>query len=766
MCNSRRVYLTLSICCVLIGCGFDSSSAPQSSNDPPVVPADDIESYLAAYGPIGEYEDDLEEPPDNPDPDLSQYGLLIGCSKYDFLESADLTGPDNDTALMRHLLLTKFNFAKKNITVLGEQSGESSLRPLFGHIKREFESLQDRVKPGDQVVILFSGHGSQLPDNDPENPDDPEPDGLDEILCPADMKAEFDYETYSIPNALRDDQMREWLGAIRANGASVVVIIDACHSGSAVRGNQVTRQILPEVLVPHEALQAAVDRASQTRGVNENASTFELPDSDGANDGQTDESERGGMTAIYAAQPHEPTIELPLPNDEIGAPMRGLLTYTLVKTITESTGPLNYLELVRRVHDQYVYELGLNGPKPLVEGSGRNNEVFGRGVVANRSPFLLEDRLSSYHINAGKLHGISPGTIFAVYAPVGTEQPSEPSGHVRVLKTSLNESRVVPCEFGEAPREEMLPNSSICKVAQIDYGKFQLQVSFEGDDDSFRAKLAEAFAAEGSLVEFVEKSKQAEWLIRVNDEGQLLLVPSEGWIESIDDAGTSFGPIPQEGESVEWLRERLTRIARAKTLLRVSGASRTQRQRGWLSDLLRGNKTSVRAELLRLGDQDDNEGVPVESEDAKVALTSGDLIAIRVTNESKHAIDFSLLFIDSGFGIDPIFPAPGRVVDNRLNPDVSFTVGPMQIEGTSFGLEHVVVIATKAEGQPADFSWLAQDSIERVANTRSASVQGPLGQLFESAMFGANTTRGLKMADVDDTYVNVISWQTIRSEER
>ena len=92
-------------------------------------------------------------------------------------------------------------------------------------------------------------------------------------------------------------------------------------------------------------------------------------------------------------------------------------------------------------------------------------------------------------------------------------------------------------------------------------------------------------------------------------------------------------------------------------------------------------------------------GQPVRWKKGGIEFREGDLISLKIHNRSRHSIDFSLLFIDSGFGIDPIFPPPDTVVDNRLKPGRSFTIGPLKIEGDSFGMEHVVLIALKAAGQ-------------------------------------------------------------------
>jgi hypothetical protein len=73
---------------------------------------------------------------------------------------------------------------------------------------------------GDSLVVTFSGHGTYAPD---ENGD--EPDGLDEGLCPHDIKQ---------GQVLIDDEIHQ-LFAHRAAGVKIVLISDSCHSGTVTR---------------------------------------------------------------------------------------------------------------------------------------------------------------------------------------------------------------------------------------------------------------------------------------------------------------------------------------------------------------------------------------------------------------------------------------------------------------------------------------------------------------------------------------------------
>ena len=168
-------------------------------------------------------------------------------------------------------------------------------------------------------------------------------------------------------------------------------------------------------------------------------------------------------------------------------------------------------------------------------------------------------------------------------------------------------------------------------------------------------------------------------------------------------------------------------------------------------------------EFLQLSDEDDADGELETWQSEGIEFHEGDLLAVRVHNGRRESMDVSLIFVDSGFGISPLFPSPDTVVDNRVPPGEELLVGPMVVEGDSFGLEHLVIIALRSEGRPVDFSWLAQDSLERVHAARGEGDTGmasPLSELLQQAMFAHGSVRGMRMSRAADSAVRVVSWQT------
>jgi uncharacterized caspase-like protein len=228
--------------------------------------------------------------------------LLVGVTKYPNLaEKRHLVGPANDVVLMRTTLVKQFGFAEENIVTLSEADGakDAARLPTRANIEREFKRLAEASKPGDEVVILLGGHGSQQPE-DPKSPD-PEPDGLDEIFLPRDV-GKWNDTVGAVENAITDDQLGAWVTAIRDKKAFVFLVIDACHSGTMMRGAddlEKPRKTDPEddLKIPHAAIQKAEAAASaRPRPEATRGGGPAEPTSLGL-------ANKEGIFAIYAAQP-------------------------------------------------------------------------------------------------------------------------------------------------------------------------------------------------------------------------------------------------------------------------------------------------------------------------------------------------------------------------------------------------------------------------------------------------------------------------------
>jgi hypothetical protein len=670
-----------------------------------------------------------------------------------------LRGPSNDVALMKALLIERFEFEESDIATLTEEAGGEDLLPTRANIIREFAKLSVLAKEGDQVVILLAGHGSQQPDSKAADPEDFESDGLDEIFLPRDI-GEWDGGNNNVKNAIVDDELRALLAAITSKGAAIWVVIDACHSGTMIRdaSDEQPRQIAPDVLTPSIVLEAAQKRASQRRSpfVRSPSQSFGVADA-------------GGIVAIYAAQSTEPTIEKSLPPEADKRKHYGLLTYTINQVLSQTQSAMTYRELAQHVHQQYT-RWGRSYPTPMIEGTDCDRDVLGLKVWNGRSRSLLGmSELGEWTINAGAISGIRTGSVLAVYPPAGETNGENLVGHVKVISTGPLSSSVVPTSFSNFALVENLPVNGRCEVVRHDYGAMRLRVALTPQlskaDDSARhdalESLTQLSVSEGSLLTFVDDPTNAQWLVHIEDE-KAYLVPSNGWLAASSQSTSAppptqpwLGPVLIDDNLDDWLQDRLGRIARVQNLLQMAGPD------GGIT--AEDNAINVVAEMVRYDPAKPNQPEPVQWNEGR-SVRSGDVVGFRVRNAGREPVDITLLFIDSTYGITAYFPQPGFAGDARLDAGKEFLSRRASVT-PSAGLEHMLVIAVRSEPQraPVDFTCLCQPSIEKAESTRGAQhgLESPLGKLFQNAVFARGGTRGLDRTLVDTHTIRLMSWRVL-----
>lgn len=146
---------------------------------------------------------------------MAKRALLIGINKYQ-IPGADLRGCVNDVKDLASALVEFYGFKKKDITQLLD--GDATQKAMKAGITK----LVREAKKGDVIVLHYSGHGSNVPD-DAKNRD--EADGRDEILCPTDLNWD---------DPLRDDWLRQTFDKL-PTGVNFTIIMDCCHSGTNTR---------------------------------------------------------------------------------------------------------------------------------------------------------------------------------------------------------------------------------------------------------------------------------------------------------------------------------------------------------------------------------------------------------------------------------------------------------------------------------------------------------------------------------------------------
>ena len=254
---------------------------------------------------------------------MAKRAVLIGVNRYR-IPGADLRGCVNDVINMQKVLTQHYGFSKSDITTL------TDLKATQKAMQSAIAQLIRGGRKGDVLLVHFSGHGSNVPDNDGD-----EADSRDEILCPTDL----DWK-----NPFRDDWLRKTFDGMRA-GVSLTVITDCCHSGTITRAVQPPDAKVKERYLPSPWDLVACESGRNLRGVR-----------------------RSGLhKASMAARRTRDIVSAELPEvlisgcraDQtsadafIGGSYNGALTFNLAAAINEAKGRLTY----RQLHDATISKL-------------------------------------------------------------------------------------------------------------------------------------------------------------------------------------------------------------------------------------------------------------------------------------------------------------------------------------------------------------------------------------------------------------------------
>ncbi|MCX7962607.1 MAG: caspase family protein, partial [Burkholderiales bacterium] len=378
-----------------------------------------------------------------------QHALLVGVSSYPSLpQGLQLHGPANDVALMRAVLLQR-GFAPEDIRTLADGvagAGEPTRAAIMG----ELAALAKKAARGDFVFLFFAGHGSQQPARE-IGPQNPEPDGLDEIFLPRDI-GKWSGAAGSVQNAIVDDELGAAIAAIRSRGAFVWAVFDTCHAGTITRGiadDGVRYRDVPAAAlgIPEAEIARAAKRAAalypRTRGEPRGAPMSGVLAAQAG-------TEAGGFVAFFAAQSWERAPEERLPAGHPDRRPHGVFTFALAQTLAMNPS-MTYRQAAEQILQRYR---GRNQaqPTPLFEGPSLDAPVFGTqaGPRVLQWPIEKDERTGALRIPAGALHQLGEGALFALMrAPADAD--AQALGYLAATRIELTRSLLAPAAHGQTP---------------------------------------------------------------------------------------------------------------------------------------------------------------------------------------------------------------------------------------------------------------------------------------------------------------------------
>jgi hypothetical protein len=649
------------------------------------------------------------------------HALLVGASTYPNLAQAFwLKGPANDVALVRGYLenAAPVPFAAENITVLAD-GVDGAEAPTLAAIRAAFDALEAKVQPGDFIYLHFSGHGSQSPARDPET----ELDGLDEIFLPVDI-GPWNDTVGNVQNALVDDEIGQMLDRLRARGADIWVVFDACHSGTATRAapggddDLRARQLPAAALgVPEDAVTEAASRALPPPDDPRAPADSPVALPEGA----------GKLVAFFAAQTNETTPEKNLPRGKPGRMPLGVFTHTLFETLAEYPGA-TYRQIGQEVLRKYAVK-NLARSTPLFEGD-LDAVVFSADPAPRVAQWPASREGAGFVVPAGELHGLAEGSVLAIMASAA--DPTDAAlGYMRVTSVTPFSATAEPVAHADRDVPAEIPRGIQLRKTAADLD-FSMTIALPEGDGPAAAAMRDAAAviAEdgmlGSRVRFVAPGDpDADLRLGILPDSPrpdaIWVLPQTGMV---DDAALATTPSVSTGdkdvaELATVMADTLGRMTRAINLMKLGAGIDGGGALDVEVDLLTRPAGARGLEPLQTG------GVP--------RLIPDDEVHLDATNHTDGPVDLNVLYIGSDYSITHMFAG-------RLQPGDRLRQGLLRITDTAFGRDRVVLVLSPAEPRTAveDLSFLSQDALEVTRAARGGSL---LGAAMREAGFG-ETTRG------------------------
>jgi hypothetical protein len=422
----------------------------------------------------------------------TKWALLIGINNYKYPNKVSpLAGSINDVNDVRQVLIGKFEFPPQNILVL--KDSQATHAAIISAIQNH---LIANARPGDIVVIHYSGHGSQMPDVTGKMIS-----GLDETIVPYDSRDD-EGKVFDISGA----ELHPLLLQLAAKTKNLTFILDSCHSGTLARGARV-RSIAADTRTPPPLPPEAT---SATRSV-----------------GTTEDNASLKYVSIAAATSKESAFE----HFSEGAD-HGALTYFLTRQLRSAKAGATY----RDVMDNVVGNVTANYPAqhPSLEGTEADQYVFADGSSLARtyvaaSPSALDSHKVT--IGEGQVQGATVGSVYDVYPP-GSKKfapPETPVARVQLASVDANTSEATTISGGK-----IAPASRAVERAHR-YGNSRMRVFLDAPPGSAPMQSIRDALESVKYIEVVDNAPTCNMQLRQKDGNILTLAP---------DSTTLSTPVP------------------------------------------------------------------------------------------------------------------------------------------------------------------------------------------------------------------------------
>ncbi|WP_111683422.1 caspase family protein [Winogradskyella tangerina] len=648
-----------------------------------------------------------------------KYALIVAVGEYPARTGWSSISSVNDVPLIKNTLLDQ-KFKEENIIVL--KNAEATRVGILAAIN----DLQSKIKPGDIVVIHYSGHGQQIFDDNGEEIDD-----KDESIVPYDALVRYT-SNYKGENHIRDDELGNIIANFRnalGKTGQLLILLDSCHSGSATRGGK-------------------------ARG---GEATFAPPgwtpnkEKNKAGSGLLEPTKAGPEAAPFVMLSGASADELNYEYEGYGS-----LSFAFSKAMSDLGSDVTY----RKLFSSISANMNVISPNqtPTAEGD-LDYKLFG-GEYVKQQPYFPVSKVSRadiIKINAGKLQHLFAETTVKIL-PSGTTKVNDEDVITtgKITKAYFNEAIIKL----EAPLNSTNEKEFWVFVDEPSYGDIQLNLYLDKSvsSKSINREL-EKFLSEKKIGSIVQDALDADLIIEESNSTLSILTVSGQDIQNKSDE-TIYKQTKIDGDyNFKDIVNKLFNYA----------------QGIYLKDLsLKNFDYEFEFRLIPARYDAEIDDIEFLEDDAFIdsdgifkVNTEDDVVFLEVTNKSQQPLYFSIIEINSKGEIAPFMPNDDcTLTDNerRIPPGKT-----MRFDNCFFQFGdpyETLILKGFATSKPINFRPTVQT--RGPVSTRSAGGNNPLedfiGETYTQTR-GSRGNKGNKRTGKIDGFSTEFVYEIVRSKD-
>lgn len=361
----------------------------------------------------------------------TKHAIVVAIADYPTNEKGETVwkdlSSDNDVKLVKAMLQEQ-QFLESNCTYLIDKEATPE------NLDKAFESLIVKLKEGDIVYFHYSGHGQQVADIKPKKRKGiiggDEKDGYDEAFALYNAPMKFDRKgEYEMEHHYVDDQMKIQFDKIRkkiGEKGQVVLVIDACHSGTSTRGGEAPAVRGTDVVCAPDNWKSGMEK--------DNSEAF-------GTDFEYDINQPvGKMVAFFGCQSDQLNNEFKPEGSDV---RYGSLTYFLIQGMKKLVENASYSNLFSEIRKNMF--VNWNGKQiPEIEGDDLNQAIFSNMFIPSKPFFNVESiYFDEVNLDAGSLSGINLGDEIGLFGTdVNNPKDSKPLFEGKVNEISATKATI------------------------------------------------------------------------------------------------------------------------------------------------------------------------------------------------------------------------------------------------------------------------------------------------------------------------------------